>query len=308
MQLVLLRLFQGMFTGTVSASQVLIASQAPPHRSGLALGGLSSAVYTGAMAGVFMGGLYADLFGYRSAFIAAGCMPLLAGSLILFGVKEVFTPPEPRGWLAPAQVREAWGHVSAVMPLLAIIGCIALVRQFDMAMFPLLIQDIHGSLDGVSVWTGILGAVAGVAGLLSGILMGRWADRLSIPALGRVSALGAGLSMLPQGLARSFVLLFPARFSMVFFSGGLDPVIQTWLAKVTPPHQQGLLFGWASSVRATGWMLAALLSGAIAATHGIRMVFYLGCGMYLCLLPLIGFAGRKVAQAPAEKRHESSSA
>jgi hypothetical protein len=28
------------------------------------------------------------------------------------------------------------------------IGAIAFVRQFDMAFLPLLVQDIHGSLDG----------------------------------------------------------------------------------------------------------------------------------------------------------------
>ena len=38
------------------------------------------------------------------------------------------------------------------------IGAIAFVRQSDLAFLPLLVQEIHGSLDRVSLWSGALNA------------------------------------------------------------------------------------------------------------------------------------------------------
>ena len=102
-----------------------------------------------------------------------------------------------------------------------------------------------------------------------------------------ISALFAGLFMLPQAVANSFAPIFMTRFGMIFFSGGLDPVLQVWLAKVTPHRLRGSVFGWAGSAKAIGWMFAPLSSGLVASYLNIRWIYWIGCALFLLLIPMI---------------------
>ena len=67
--LIVLRLLQGLLAGTVTAAQTMVTSTTPENRSGTALGALSAAVYSGTMAGTFLGGLFAEYVGYRLSFL-----------------------------------------------------------------------------------------------------------------------------------------------------------------------------------------------------------------------------------------------
>lgn len=297
--LVILRLVQGAFTGTVSAAQTMVAASTPSDRNGLALGALSAAVFSGTMAGAFLGGWFADLFGYRATFYAAAGIIFMAGLLVQFFTRENFTPPAPEDQepIPPHLTLRALG---AGLPILFLIAAMAGVRQFDMALMPLLVQDIHGRVDGVSRLTGTLFAVASVGGLLAGPVMGHLADRSSPAGIARVCSVGAAVMMTLQGLAHAFVHLIPARFGMMFFAGGLDPVFQIWLAKVTPADRRGVVFGWSSTARSLGWFSAPLASGVLAATLGLRAIYFINAVLFLLLIPLINFVVRKVAaRAPA---------
>ena len=55
LQLVMLRVIQGAFCGTMSASQALISTQTPREHTGFALGALNSAMFSGTIAGAFAG-------------------------------------------------------------------------------------------------------------------------------------------------------------------------------------------------------------------------------------------------------------
>lgn len=294
--LIVLRLLQGVLTGTFTASQIMVAAQAPPERSGRALGSLNAAVFSGAMCGAALGGLVSDFFGFRAVFFIAAGLLLLSALLVLYGTRDAPMPVEPlHGDAVNAPIPSSRYAYRMALPLLGLILAVSFARQFDMAMMPLLVQDIHGSLDGVSIRTGALFAVSGVAGLLSGVFLGRLADRIHPSRIGYFSALGAGLSMIPQGLATMVWMLFPARFAMVFCGGGLEAMSQIWLAKVTPQKQKGAIFGWAATARAIGWVAAPLCSGAIAAGYGIRVVFYVGAGLFFLMIPMILFTVRRLA-------------
>jgi len=285
--LVALRFLQGAFTGTMTAAQTMIAVEAPRDRSGLALGSLSAAVFSGAMVGSSIGGFVADALGYRIAFFVGGAILLCAGLLVLFGSKESFVPPEAVPEPLPLKRRLRGIARSVVPPILLLVVCVAAVRQFDTAFLPLLVQDLHGGLAGASRWTGGLTAVSGLAGLLSGFAVGRLADRLPPARVASLAALGAGLFMGPHALARSVAVLFPFRFGMMFFAGALDPVLQIWLARVTARERRGLAFGWAATAKAIGWLNAPLLSGAVASLLSVRAIFIIGAGLFFALVPLV---------------------
>ncbi len=298
--LIVLRLLQGALTGTLTASQIMVAAYAPPEQSGRALGSLNAAVFSGAMCGAALGGLSSALLGYRVVFTIAAAAVLCSGLLILFGTPR----EEPHASRKEPASPDATAPTSQrafmkVLPLLGLMTGASFVRQFDMAMMPLLVQEIHGSLKGVSLYTGALLAVSSVAGLLAGILLGRLADRVAPATIAVYVALAAGIFMIPQGQATAIWMLYPARFGMMFCTGGLESVSQIWLAKATPRQFKGILFGWAGTARAVGWVGAPLVSGVIGASFGIRPVYYVGAILFVLLVPLIVYTRRRTKMIAA---------
>jgi len=260
----------------------------------MALGSLSAAVFSGTMTGAFLGGFFAELFGFRRAFWVAGLLVLIAAVLILLGTRERFVRPARRPGRLGEQVRRELHHVRLVLPVLLLICAIGFVRQFDVPFLPLLVLEINGSLQGASLWTGILSAIGGVAGLLAGLILGRLADRVPPPRIGKMSALGAAVLMVPQGLATGFGLLAGARFGMIFCAGGLDPVFQVWLAKITPGDKRGTVFGWAATFRSLGWMISPMITAVVASLWGVRQIYFFGAVLFLALIPLIAAVVRRV--------------
>ena len=275
LMLIILRLLQGALTGTMTAAQAFLAGEMPHERRGLALGGLSAAVYSGGLSGAFLGGIVAHWLGYRAAFYASGVLLLAAGLLVLFCTQETVLPnAHQSGSQEPARrSRLRWRDLSTTFySVLAMIGAIAFVRQFDMAFMPLLVQDIYGSLDGVSLWSGALYAVSGVAGLLAGLATGWLSDHFNPLRLVIVAALLAAVFSGWLMVIHSFAVLFPVRFFMVLCAGALEPALNVWLAKRVSEARQGVAFGLASTSRSIGWALGPLLAGLVAAVN-LRAVF-----------------------------------
>ena len=296
-QLILLRLLQGALSGTTTAAQTLVTAHTPDSRTGFALGMLSSALYSGLLAGNFVGGWFAELYGYRAAFGVGACILSAATLIVLFAVKEDFTRKargNPR-----RRIKAALGRFAVTWSILALISAMAFARQFDVPMLPLFIQqEIIGTLKGASGWTGTLNAACGGAGLLAGLILGWLADRISPARIGKASAVIAGLFMVVHGLATSLVLVFPVRFVIVFCAGGLDPVFQIWLTRITPQKSRGAVFGWALTAKCVAWTVAPMASGVVAAVFGLRAVFVVGAFCYLALVPFINYVVRRLALRP----------
>ena len=297
--LIILRMVQGVLSGTVTAAQTFVSVQSPPHRSGMVLGTLSAAVFSGSMCGAFVGGLFAEWFGYRMAFLTSGVLLLLSGLLVVFGTREEFVRPmEEEACSMEGRVRMFWGKIGPALPILMLLMAMGFVLKFDEAWLPLLVQEIHGSLKGAAFWTGSLMAVGGIAGFLAGPIIGRIADRIAPPRIGKISAFGAGLMMLVVGLSHGFAQLFMGRFGAIFCAGGLDPVFQIWLAKTTPAASRGFIFGWAVTARSLGWMAAPLVSGVVAWMFGLRAVFFAAAVFFFLLIPLIALIVRYLPPTP----------
>jgi len=290
--LVAIRFLLGTFSGTVTASQILVSSNTPLNNRGFALGTLSSAVYSGVMGGTFFGGIVVDRFGFRYAFFICGLILIISGLLVLFGVKENFRKTSSFG----EKIRKFkfklpnFGVMWLILLLILLMG---FARRFDMPFMPLLVKEINGP-DKAATWTGIIASLSAVAGIFSGSLLGWMADRYSVPKVAVWSALMAGLLMIPQGLAGCLTVFMCARLGMVFFAGGLDPVFQIWLAKSTPDHKRGVFFGWATSAKSFGWFMSSLAGGGVAMFLGVRWVYFVAAPVFLLLIPIILTATRKI--------------
>ena len=269
--LIFLRTLQGCLTGTMTAAQTFMTSEMPKEHRGLAIGGLSAAVFSGSMSGAFLGGFVADEFGFRAAFYASGLLLLVAGCIVVACTRETAFVPAPRGEGRPFAFRLP-RFPRTVVFVLVLVALLAFIRQQDFPFIPLLVQDVLGGIDAASLWTGWLNATGSVAGLFAGLLAGWLSDRYPALCILLPGAILAAAFSAAQAFAHSFGVLFPVRFFTVFSAGLIEPTLISVLAKTAPGEQQGRVFGWACSTRSLGWALGPLAAGAIAANH-LRGVF-----------------------------------
>ena len=69
--------------------------------------------------------------------------------------------------------------------------------------------------------------------------------------------------------------------------GGIEPVLQRLLSRITPPERRGGVFGFAMTCRMLGTMLGSLTSGIIYYHFGANKVFYGGGILFFLVIPLI---------------------
>ena len=82
-QLLVLRFLQGVFTGTISASNAFVASNTPDEELSYSFGLLTSANFIGVMLGPALGGVIAESFGYRTSFIIGSITMMVDFVLVL---------------------------------------------------------------------------------------------------------------------------------------------------------------------------------------------------------------------------------
>jgi DHA1 family multidrug resistance protein-like MFS transporter len=282
---VLLRILQGMFSGVSSAAITLVACNTPEKRQGFALGCLSSSLFSGNMFGLFIGGFLAEMIGYRHTFLFSGALLMVAGLFVSIGVKENFTPVPS----TPAHVslRDKWAALGPGTPLLLLVIWMSVGRRMDGAILPIFIQELHGQLEGAAIWSGLISGVGSLGAILAGLCGSLIMDRYHPMLLSRWVAVGATLCMIGTGLTQSLELLLPLRFTYLFFVAGFDPVLNTWLSKITPPERKGAIFGLAQMAKSCGMTLGPAIGGIIARLIVTRAVFWVSATIFLLFIPLI---------------------
>ncbi len=296
--LLVLRFAAGAFAGTITAAQTLISGNTPMEKRGFAIGTIMSAMYSGAVIGAFCGGIIAGKFGFTALFLTCGLLQLLAALIVYFLVEEKFEPPEKHSAPTEEDIEPGRSLFAMAWPVLALLLIVAVARQFDAPFMPMLVEKINGH-EGAVAATGLIAGLSAVAGIFSGAALGWLADRLSPQRVAIICSLFAGLLMLPQGLTGSLFVLGACRFGNMFFAGGLDPLLQLWLAKTTPDAKRGGVFGWAASARSGGWVIGSVLSGVVAVSLDVRWVFIITAIPFLLLIPLIYFVAKKHWQQTA---------
>lgn len=275
-QLLLLRLLQGVFTGTVSASQALVSSQTPRNRLGFALGLMQTAVFVGNSAGPLLGGLVVQAVGFRLSFLVAAVLLLTCALLAAFLVHEepLFGEQQER-----PQLRVFAGMREALLApaLLSMIGALFAVQFAITQVFPILpqfVQYLQGSAGHAAVATGLILAGAGAAGAFSSTAVGWFSDRVGHKTILVMAALAASLISIPQYFVTTTWQLGVLRVADGFALGAMLPSASAILASLVPPERRGAAYGLAASANAVGIAAGPLTSAAVVAVSGIRDVFF----------------------------------
>ena len=291
--LLVLRMVQGAFTGTVIANLTLVVSNTPEKRIGFAIGIMNSAVFAGNAVGPLVGGYFADLFGFRIAFFLSSITLFLAFFIALFWVKEDFSPQVAPG---PPRIFRDMAHLireNRILPFVALLALFALARFSPRPMYPLLVKEIAAAGLGVATQAGLINAAAGIAAVLAGIAVGRLADRGKPFVIGMFCAVLAGVFLLPQGFMPTVWSLIPFVFFADFFSAGVDPIMNILLSRQVPVERRGTAFGLSGSARAVGWSLGAILGGILAAYLDFKAVFINAAVLFLIVAFLLSRLHRR---------------
>lgn len=285
--LLALRVLQGVFTGTVTAYLTLVVSTTPKERLGLAVGLMNSAVFCGNSVSPLIGGVFADMFGYRKSFFVSAILLTASFLISIIFVHEDFTPDNTTSFSFFSET----GHLLLVSGVASAIGMIfwySMARTVQSPVLPLLVQEISSSGAKVATLAGRVSSASGAAAVLAGIVAGTLIDRrVKSVKIGMWCAfLGSGCALFPIW-AGNVWQLGVMNFIFALWSGGLDPIFNVMLARLVPIEKRGVAFGLFGSARAFGWAAGAFSGGLLAATFGLRSVFlataifFAGLGVWL---------------------------
>jgi MFS transporter, DHA1 family, multidrug resistance protein len=272
-ELALLRAVQGAITGTISATNALVAAAAPRERTGYAMGLLQVGLWAGIAAGPLLGGLVADTLGFRMAFIITAALLLISGVMVSFGIREEFTPP-PAGQRRPSILSE-WRRILA-RPGVAAAYTVRFLNFLGPTMLlPVLPLFVSSLLRGgaVSTFTGLVVGISSAAGTASALYLGRLGDRLGHRKVLLATTLLGALFYAPQFFVTVGWQLLLLQALTGAAAGGMGPSISALLARYTPEGEEGVVYGLDNSVSAAARAAAPLLGAGVAVWFGLAGIF-----------------------------------
>jgi MFS family permease len=247
----------------------MVGDAAPPGMAGRAFAWYSMAHYGAIGIGPFLGGLAADWWGYRGAFVASAlgiALALVIGSA-LPARSSSRAPARPGATFADVRGNPViWaGWILSVSGLL--------VQGVVFTFFPLLGHE-----------RGLTPTAIGVVFLVLGLanMLARWPAGWLIDRTGRCAAYAVGgvlvasgvTALLPHAADRTTLLVLVAIFGTV--SGIAFVAVSVALASASTPVTRGLVMGGYSTCLYLGLAVGSFAFGPIITRHGYSFGFSAG--------------------------------
>ncbi len=279
-QLLILRLLQGFFTGTVTASSTFVASNTPNNKLSYALGFLSSSTFIGYSLGPFLGGIVAEHFGYRVSFFLGAFLMLVGALFITFWLVEDKSSLErlqkenndSRG----KKQTLPYGKIltMSISLMLLMLFFHRIIRSIFMPFIPLYIQELMHTKEGTAAFTGAVNGFVGIMTTFAAFSISRLGDRynkFNLISLLLGLAVGVALILNMSHSLYAFIGLYGLLFLLI---GGIEPLITSMTAELTVPEHRGSLFGLQGLVGSIGWMISPAIGTYISIYIGIKSILW----------------------------------
>ncbi|MGA7811464.1 MFS transporter [Caballeronia sp.] len=297
-ELVFLRLAAGLVGGFASASIVMIGTQAPPARSGWALGVLSTGVLSGNLIGPLIGGVLPNLIGIRGTFFAGGAMISIAAILTIVLVREDFVRPVKRD---KQRVRaEGSARPRNYAAIAALLTTATMVLLANMSIEPIITVYIsqlgvpHARLTTIA---GMVMASSAFGSMLTAARLGAMADRVGGWKVIMGCLVATGLVMIPQAFVTQWWQLAALRAVMGMTLAGLLPSIAKLVRHAVEEKESGKMLGYLQSAQYAGQVVGPLIGGQIGVHFGMRSVFFVTGALLIACAGLNRWAqNRQVSQ------------
>lgn len=271
-----LRLVEGAFTGTVTASTALVATTAPKERLGFNLGMVQTAVFAGAAFGPSIGGFTAAHFGYRATFAISAALLISAVILVIFFVQEVFVRvPEHANRRTSGESPWAWILGSVMLTMLAALFMVRFVQMGIRPVMPLYLQELGNYSDtNAATISGWMFGVLGVSSAVSAVIFGRRGDKVGHERILLLCVIGAGVIYVPMALSSSAWQLIALQALFGIAAGGMIPSANAIIANITPADQRGFTYGVTATAGGLGSAIGPLLvASLITPIFGFQVAF-----------------------------------
>jgi DHA1 family multidrug resistance protein-like MFS transporter len=288
--LVILRALQGAITGIFSAATALIAANVPRERTGTALGMLQMGMWGGLAIGPLIGGVIADVAGFRAAIVLTAVLLATAGILAWWGVKEVFEPL-PTSQMVPGGLIGVWKHILASEGIrMAYLSRFVsrLGRTMIMPFVALIVADLMTNPDRAASISGMLIGVGAALGTLNAMVSGRWGDRVGHRRVLTIMGVAAAACYLPIAFTST---IWPFAVLLVLASaatGGIFPTLSAVLAGYTEHGEEGAVYGLENSIMAAARTISPLLGAVMADVFGLHSLFVVAAALLLGMAIIAG--------------------
>ena len=284
-QLLIFSALQEAMGGFYPAAVSLTASNTPKEKTAQALGILQFANGAGNVVGPIIGGVLADLFGYREVFFLVALTVSSSGLFVLFLVKEKNFVREEHTYHS---FISNWKHLFSKRILLSC-GLFLLIYSLSVSMlrptFSLFIQSLHFEQQ-TSTLTGILLAVYGGTSAIASALFGKFSLRFNLKSLFIYASFLAAISSIFIGSATSIAMLSFFLTISGFALGLMLPSIYTLLTQNTESDRKAGVFAIGSNFQIIGNLLGSAFSGILVASLGVSIPFVVAGLVFLLVIPI----------------------
>ena len=292
-QLIVIRILQGFFCGTVAAANTLVATETPEEHLGKSLGVMQTVQFVGHATGPLVGGLLADAFGYRAIFPISSTMIAIALVALLLFVREKRFVPAPK-----KQAREAVPHLTFRQRMAgmatrntAVLMLALASNSFGIAVLSpvmsLYIQSLNTNPERLATLAGMVVSISALTSSVSALALGSLADKVGQRMVLLACVIGVTLIFVPQAMVTNVTQLIILRALQGVCMGGIMPTANALLARSVPPSRRGITFGMASSAQAGGRALGPMLGASVASTWGMHSAFLVTAGIFSAISVLV---------------------
>jgi MFS transporter, DHA1 family, multidrug resistance protein len=310
-QLFFFRIVQGAISGFIASALSLVSTNTPAEKSGYALGFLQSSSAGGMVLGPFIGGVLADMFGYRPIFFITATLCLISGFCVVFMVKELtHVHPDARKITVGDNVRLMFRDRR-----LRVVGIALIVGQVSVLMvepiFALFIEGFYTDTRYLATVAGGIFSIAGLFMVISAPWWGKRNDRLGHKRNLYITFMACGAAYAGHLIVQDLIQLAVLRSFLGFMRGAILPTLYSLTSVYVPPERRGGMMAIASSMTLFGNLIGPTVGGVIAGHYGITASFVsssvlligtgLGVWHYLDELPVPAesFAGARSPDSDA---------
>jgi DHA1 family multidrug resistance protein-like MFS transporter len=273
-QLLTLRVLQGLCGGFIAAGTALVISMTPPEQISFTVGMFQTAIIIGGAVGPVIGGVVADLYGYRQPFVVFGGLCLLAFAVVHFSVSETYVPSKAvQKTSLKNTFRDIWSVADLRLMLL-----VQFLTQFAIQsigpILPLYIQTFVSSSNIASI-SGLIIAIGGVTSAIASASMGAVSRRFSHKQILAAASLLGAVSFLGQLAAPDIVTFAVLRGLNGLCIGAMVPSSNTIISFLIPEEKRGAAYGITSGAGLMGNVLGPLCAGVLSLAFGITSIFWL---------------------------------
>ena len=294
-QLFAFRIVQGGISGYIASSIALVSTTTPKERIGYALGFMQSASAAGSVLGPFLGGILADMMGYRQIFFITASLCAIGTIFVVRGVREPERGVSTDGVFS---VRDNF-RLMFTNRHLRLVAVTLVVAQTSVLMiepiFALFVENFRADTRFIGTLTGGIFSISGLSMVLFAAWWGKRNDQRGYSKNLSLALAVVGIVYAGHIIVQDLFQLATLRAFLGFAQAGVLPALYSLTNINAPPERRGGIIAIASSMTVLGNMIGPIIGGFVAGHFGITASFIANSLMLIGMSLVIR---RKLTDAP----------